>query len=135
MELELNVQVEIVDKENEPIQLKQQCIQDSKWDDLLLYQIGSGIFAAVAGGIGIGCGAKWKDKSAITLVTVFIPWQSSSQYISKLLQYAASSGSPTRAIDCLSHAKNTDRAAAAQTPFLGRSKQYLHCSQLTTVHP
>lgn len=61
LELELNVQVEIVDKENEPIQLKQQCIQDSKWDDLLLYQIGSGIFAAVAGGIGIGCGAKWKD--------------------------------------------------------------------------
>ena len=61
MELELNVQVEIVDKENEPIQLEQQCIQDSKWDDLLLYQIGSGIFAAVAGGIGIGCGAKWKD--------------------------------------------------------------------------
>jgi hypothetical protein len=41
------------------------CATNKKWDDVLLYQIGSGIVVLFAGGIGLGCGAKWKDPAEI----------------------------------------------------------------------
>ena len=55
------------DEEDEEKTHPTSCAANKKWDDLLLYQIGSGIVVVIAGGIGIGCGATWKDPSEVPL--------------------------------------------------------------------
>jgi drug/metabolite transporter (DMT)-like permease len=43
------------------------CASNKRWDDLLVFQLGSGAIIMITGGIGIAFGASWKDPNEIPL--------------------------------------------------------------------